>query len=534
MRITNYHYLTYNLADIKRFIPSNIPFVNTNYYGFNMSAIPIPNTNVLVFSIRFAVKEKEDGVNDNYIVPGNSITTKVFMGEHANPRELPGKNFFWSRWLKAGIDNTFIFLGTYDGKTIKKISPFLKLPYIDSPLFKGKITRVGTDHRLVKIGDKICLHSRNMSYIVELDIESNGMKLNFGNLVLMNQTNRLGSDPYTHLNASIIKKTDGGIMVLDLFDNCVTYKHEFNPVVMENLKQSIPEHIFNELKKYETTLVGKKKGDINENAIRIIKIDPYSEESHETGFMCFYKKDKLSVFGTDTNPMFCFGSPCIEIRQNKYLSCGHLKIRQKYNVGSSIVDYKSDSAPYLVREFIHNTMHDTFGTNYVTHFGHNDGYIYMIYFYTIQGGEKGVDDINDLSGVKVKITHAYLPINLDKEYCSEFKSSVIFNMTLFESKIQKKRMINLTCGEMDFYAPIISTELSEILNECNHDVSEFDYSKFEYHLLPYYDGKSYDLTIDYRNNRLLDEYSKPHAGLKEFLKSKSYPYKITPAKRNEK
>jgi hypothetical protein len=301
---------------------------------------------------------------------------------------------------------------------------------------------------------------------------------------------------------------------------------------MDNIKEKVPEHIFKQLKNYESSL--NVKNENNKDGIKLIKVNPYSTDPIEYNYMCHYTGDILSMLGTNKDPMFSFGTPCIEIKKNKFLGCGHVKIKQKYNVDLIIKEYDTDSAPYLVREYIHDTMYETFDRNYVTHYGHNDGYIYMLYFYVIETSGKGFTDINDLNHVKIRISDCYLPINMDKEHCSDIKSSLYLAMSLFESKINSKKMINVTAGEVDFYASILSIELSDILNSCVHEVSNFKYDNFNYHLLPYYDGKSFDLKINYKEKYLEDESAQKYSGLKDFLEKNKYSYEIKPAKRSAK
>lgn len=531
MKITNYHYLKYDIDDIKQYIPNYINFVNDNYYGYNLAAIPIPGTNLYIFSFRFTLRKKEHCTNDDYIVPGNLITMDIFIGKNATRYiELPGKNFIWGRWNEIGYDTTFIFIGLFNGKSITKLSKVINIPDISSHYWDKKIKRTGVDYRIFLADGVYYLYYRTANHIITLDFDRSTFRLGIGKLILMNQENRMGTDRFEHLNCSIIKKIGDNLILIDVFDR-ITNKGEFNLDVMKTLEKNLPDNIFNELKKYEETIIAHNKSK-NRNGIRFIEINMNTTDPIKIEYLEFKNKPGPYVHGSQTEPMFSFGTPAILIGKDMYLACGHLKIKQKYRCSDDRPDYNKDSAPFRVREYIHLLMTEMFRSNYVTHCGHGDGYVYLLYFYTIDARSHGLNSINDVPNLKIKISDAYLPINLNKDRCSDIKSSLIFSMSLFEKIINGKRTVHVTSGETDFYSSIISFELLDVINSCVHDVTDFDNYKYGYHLLPYFDDKSYDLTIDYYNLQLWDDKNLTYRTLSEFLKSVSYPYEIIPAKRH--
>lgn len=179
---------------------------------------------------------------------------------------------------------------------------------------------------------------------------------------------------------------------------------------------------------------------------------------------------------------------------------------------------------------IHDNMYSMLGTNYVTHHGHKDGYIYMNYFYLIDAGENGLYDVENLDHINVKISDAYLPINMNEKYCSQVKSSLIFPMSLFEKNFDDRRLIHMTSGECDFYASIITFELNQIINACKHNVSDFKYDDYQYHFLIYYDNITLDAEINVKN-KLLTCKDTRYINLQDLLNRNNYPYNITPAPR---
>lgn len=567
MKLLNYHYLSYDMADMRKYIPSKLKFINTDYYGYNLAAVPIPNTDYELYCIRFCIKEKEPESKTDLIVPGNQRNGMVFKGPNRNLRESHGENFWWSRWAIGGLDSSFFFIGNFDGVKITKLSKFLKLPNPNESFFAKKVSRVGTDHRVVNINNRFYLHSRTIHYMVEIIVDTVGMSLDFGKLIDLSKDNKMTLEIHRHLNSSFFKVLNKDtILIIDVFNKKNGKEHisknnadkgpltiNLTPEDKANLdilqrmnippqqkmilqQQFIMKHIALQKETNEQKKVTPGDIDGTENGINFLQLN-IRDNKVETikKHLIYFNKDKPYCFGSKTEPLFSFGCPTYEYEPGKFLGMGHIKIKQRYNTVHNQVaeEYEPTSSPFLNREFLHDKMFETFGTNYVTHFGHRDGYIYMSFFYFVDTLGSDLNKImtepnpEKKSLMKMYISDPFLPINMDENHASEIKSSLIFSLSLFEKNKpgDPRRLIHITSGEADFYGTIMTYELNDILADCKHDVSEFDFQSFKYHFILYYDHQSFDIQLDPDNKTLLHGDVK-YQSINAFLNDIEYPYKI--------
>jgi hypothetical protein len=533
MKILNYHTLSYPIEDMLQYIPSGIKLANKNYFGYNLASVPIPGTPYELYCVRFTVKQPDRPSASHLIVPGNLRGGAVFTGYYPNKREIPGENFWWSRWAKGGLDCSFLFIGQYDGTKIAKLSPFKKVPLATDSLFVGKINRVGTDHRLININGILYAHSRSVHYMIEVKPDPEKMIINFGGLMNLSQANKMTNEMHRYLNASLVKVVnEKTLLFVNMFDKEIINQPSYQRTTGYPMTVA---HQMAMRYRYPQQVALTKPSALN--GVKFIELDiADSKKSIIDKHLVFYKKDKPYCFGSKTEPLFSFGSPSIEFEPGKFLSVGHIKIKQKYATNNlTTLDYTPQSKIIKIRDQLHNIMHDTFDKNYVTHYGHKEGYIYMTFFYHIDTTELDLLQVMGSTNppIRMYISDPFLPINLDKDHCSEIKSSLIFSLGLFEKNFSTEssdRLIHVTSGECDFYSTVMTFELTDAVKSCKHNLENFSFEQFNYHLLPYYDNKSFDLILS--GSTIIEESTgASHESLQKFLQDKGYSYKIEPASR---
>jgi hypothetical protein len=170
------------------------------------------------------------------------------------------------------------------------------------------------------------------------------------------------------------------------------------------------------------------------------------------------------------SPALSLGSPCIII-DDYYLGVGHIKIHSNI-----------DKYPYLKNSNIENFRNNLyldykrlFGDNYIRHMGTGFppdcyGYIYMLYFYTIEfpmGQDEAVMHISD----------AYLPLNRNDN--NLYKFSLFFPMGICNDG----NNLLVSCGEGDFYSVICKFNLNDIYKLCKYNIKDMDFNNYNYYII---------------------------------------------------
>jgi hypothetical protein len=296
-----------------------------NYDGFNMSLIRLRD-NTYLFCIR--ILGTDNAYRGAPIIPGNFSTTKKYVchkvGEFLCARIDFGTNFFWGDWNRDFNDNTILFVGTLDPKTLKiKPNQTIK-PYVLSNIKLEGLPYKYSDVRLFKSKGVIYCYDGYITSIYQINIFPTAISLKkmYTNLCKNIKT----YDKNWAYLTSVKRDGTDYFMFLNWFEKdalTVSYINKNNPA--ECIKESL------------ITM----KGDI------------------------------VTGLGNKSLPMFSFGSPAFELKSGtQWVGVGHTKVISTMNYDNpKIKDFK-----FLINDEIRGT------SKYIKH----NSYLYLTYYYILE------------------------------------------------------------------------------------------------------------------------------------------------------
>jgi hypothetical protein len=293
--------------------------------GFNMSMIHITG-NTYLFALRILGTHK--AYNGYEIIPGNFSESKEYVckkvGEFICSRINFGQNFFWGSWNAKVNDNTILFVGKLDYKTLT-IKPNTKIkPYVFSNIKLEGLPYKYSDVRLFTANGKIYCYDGYITSIYRIDIMSTVIK---------------------------VRKVYDNIC-----KNIKTYDKNWSYVGI----------ITRDAQQYFMFLNWFEKDALTVSYINLQNPNECIKENLIT-----MKRDIISGLGSKVLPMFSFGTPSFEVKKGKlWVGVGHTKIMTTTNYeNKNIIDFR-------------NTISDVLRSagNYVQH----NSYYYLIYFYTLE------------------------------------------------------------------------------------------------------------------------------------------------------
>lgn len=429
-------------------------YITTPYYRtFNPSIVKIDNDTFL-YSVRIRSQSKKRPNEDRFI-PGND--------QDCTNKENVGYNFWWNNWF-YGADRTIFVIGNHTKNDFRRMKIIKNEKWGSNFYPYREITNYYVndgDIRLVKINDKIYLHSNNLKFVLEVTPNK------ITNEIVVDQafTQVTTNQGQNQQIVDIIKDEYGDekVMFLDWY-----YKKIGVTFGLSNPYE------FNRVKYYW---------------IKFEKFIIDGKGSHVTGL-----EDDIKVFGTNygITPLLSFGTPHLHITHKTYgnllLGVGHIKIHSdttlyKYAPGSNIDSFRNN---------LYQDMRSQFGDKYIKHFGSGripdctkTGYIYMMYFYIIY------DKNTNNEYQQMRLSNGYLPILLDKKipdnvYDLDYKFSLIFPTGL--ERINPEKIV-IVAGEGDFYSVGLEFKLDEAINLCKHDVKNTDMRTYEYNIIAKKDNR---------------------------------------------
>jgi hypothetical protein len=375
--------------------------------GFNMSMIHIANGSYL-FALRIL------GTHHAYkgykIIPGNfsgkkeAICKKV--GDFICSRIDFGKNFFWGDWNTDFNDNTILFVGKLDYKTLSIIPNTQIKPHVFSNIKLDGIPYKYSDVRLFTANGKLYCYDGYITSIYQIDVTSTVLK---------------------------VQKVYNNVC-----KNLKTFDKNWSYV---SVTQRIGQPYFMFLNWFE-------KGALTVSYINLQKPNECIKEN-----LIMMKRDIISGLGNKILPMFSFGTPTFELKNDKlWIGVGHTKVMttMKYE-NQKIIDFK-----FAINEKLRSAG------NYVQH----NSYFYLVYFYMLEKTAQGQ--------YKMMLSDSYLYYFPDQKYTF----SINFPMGI---DIQNNN-VYVSLGVGDYYNFIIKESLTYITKACCHNLEEFDASKYDFKL----------------------------------------------------
>lgn len=301
----------------KQYIPKND--------GFNMSMLHITSDTYL-FALR--VLGTQNAYKGYKIVPGNFSGKKNYIckkvGDFICSLINFGENFFWGDWNKNFNDNTILFIGKLDHKTLT-ITPNTKIkPYIFANIKLNGLPYKYSDVRLFTANGKIYCYDGYITSIYQIYIMPTQLIVQ---KVYDNICKNIKSFDKNWSYVSVITRDDKPyFMFLNWFEkNALTVSY----INLQNPNKCIKENLI------------------------------------------IMKRDIIFGLGSKVLPMFSFGTPTFELKKDKlWIGVGHTKIMttMQYN-NQKIIDFK----------FRINNILRSAG-NYIQH----NSYYYLVYFYTLE------------------------------------------------------------------------------------------------------------------------------------------------------
>lgn len=298
--------------------------------GFNMSMIHIANGDYL-FAIR--ILGTQLAYKGHKIIPGNFSGRKEAVckrvGDFICSRIDFGKNFFWGDWNSDFNDNTILFIGKLDHKSLSIIPNTQIKPHIFSNIKLDGIPYKYSDVRLFTANDKLYCYDGYITSIYQIIVTETGLKVH--------------------------KIYDNVCKNIKTFDKNWAYVS----VIQRNEKS------------YFMFLNWFEKDALTVSYINLQKPNECIKENLIT-----MKRDIISGLGNKILPMFSFGTPTFELKKGKlWVGVGHTKVMttMKYE-NQKLIDFK-----FAINDNLRRT------SNYIKH----NSYFYLVYFYILEKTEHG-------------------------------------------------------------------------------------------------------------------------------------------------
>lgn len=440
------------------------------------------NEEIYLYCVRAELSYKAS----NKFIPGNDKMCKVGN---------IGINYWWNHWYsRLGVSITKFLYYNHKSGTYIPINVVINEKFIT----KNQDAIDGNDHRLVKINNKIILHSTDLKEIYEVIplIEKKeiilkkilSLYITGKNLQIINiRESKLEIDVdyldwFYREGVAIIKNKSRYYIQYQNFKLDGNGSHipgkfwRGDPKLIEKYENEITSYDLNpEL--YELDSIYIKKIEKQKKTVKTFTIE-YANYQKEINNINVDKEFFKSNYGKI--PLLSFTSPHIKIDNyidygTLLLGVGHIKIHSddiRYL-------YLENSNIDLFRKNLYNDMNKYFGERYIKHFGSTPvpyckGYIYLLYFYILYNNEQ-----------KMKMSNAYLPLLLDKkEPDSEFDKDYKFSL-IFPSGLERgdDNDIIITAGEGDFYSVILKFDLHEVIKLCFHDVQNLNMEYYKYFII---------------------------------------------------
>ena len=354
--------------------------------GFNMSMLHISNGDYL-FSLR--ILGTQQAYKGYKIIPGNfsgkkeAICKKV--GDFICSRIDFGKNFFWGDWNADFNDNTILFVGKLDHKSLSIIPNTQIKPHVFSNIKLDGIPYKYSDVRLFSANGKLYCYDGYITSIYQIDVTGTGL--------------------------NVQKVYDNVCKNIKTFDKNWSY-------VSVIQRDNQPYFMF--LNWFER----------NALTVSYINLQKPAECIKEN--LIVMKRDIIPGLGNKTLPMFSFGTPTFELKKDKlWLGVGHTKVMttMKYE-NQKIIDFK-----FAINKTLRGTG------NYVQH----NSYFYLVYFYmlekTVQGqykmmisdsylyyfpDQKYTFSINFPMGIDIQNNNVYVSLGVGDYYNFIIKESLAY------------------------------------------------------------------------------------------------------------
>lgn len=442
---------------------------------FNLSSVPIIGTTNYIGCARLLknnihCSEVNYNIDNDVITPGqdNKCDYQIVLDKSKSI----GNNFFWNNWKNNYFEGT-TYVISYDTKNnilfFDQIKNLIK-NYINNNSFEinnfdytkryfEKYFNDNDDLRMFSFQNCYFLYPSNLECIIEIEPILNDNSMKIKNIYL----HTISKDIIirNNQNWSLFDEL-GGIDFLNDIRNIPIYNQEF---ISTDLKNDINFDILFWFIYNKTTdknvLVGIKK-NINNSNKSILKMSKLIE----------YDKNGIIGIGSNTSPLFSFGSPMIKISQNKFLGIGHIKIKNKLDeIDESY--YKKNSIIYFLQQFLHEFMKQKYSNDYIFHRGLSsiyencdNGYIYMSYFYILtnetENENENENETENETRYKFEFSDPFLIIDETKKY----KFTLMFSTGIY----QENDNIVITSGIGDYYSSISKFKLIDVIEMCNHNI----------------------------------------------------------------
>jgi hypothetical protein len=385
-----------------------------NQDGFNMSMILLEK-NRFLFSVRFlGTKEAYKGER---VVPGNYSTKRGYirkkLGDEVADKIDFGWNFFWNSWNSGIIDNTVLFVGTLDLKTLEITPDPSVKPHVfhELPTTLKELPYKYSDVRLIRIKEKIFAYDGYISGIHEITLSETEVTAKPTQSELC-----LNIRAYDKNWAFFTANKDTLVFLNWFEDDKVTLSH-------------VP--------------LNDPKNCLKTNLIEM-------------------KKDKIPALGTPFLPMFCFGTPLVEITKDKlWVGLGHTKVITRLDYENPKMEEFKKQCDVLIRQK-HKDNVAANKPNPSGRFIQHASYYYSLYYFTVEKKKEKY---------QVRFSNSYLYVLPSEKYTF----SINFPMSI--TKINSQLYISLGIG--DYYNCILKESIEKVKSYCVHDLEKFDQTKYE-------------------------------------------------------
>lgn len=261
--------------------------------------------------------------------------------------------------------------------------------------------------------------------------------------------------------------------IIGMYENIINKEKQLNNLYQKNKS----DNVFNELReirdiiKYLLSVKELEEEKFYDYIKKNLRCENISADCKNSEFAILndFVIGDPTQYGLNKTFKFSFGSPFIDIGNNKLLGVGHIKIdvRDKiFNQTGYVYDRKS--VPYLIRERLLEFMSNMFGDSYRLHLGSacDNGLHYLSYFMLWDQNEK-----------TFKMSDFFLTIDLNDKY----HFSIIFSIGLFLADfyayggIYDNKRVVVTSGEGDYYSNILTFKLDDVINACHYSMTSKDF-----------------------------------------------------------
>ena len=451
------------------------------YGGFNLAAgTKLFNDYYNLFTCRFSLPA---GNTNKIIIPGNSTKCTNNI-----PPEYYGQHFAWNNWSNL----------------INRTGEFIQF---DNILFIGEINQYGSNIRLIEKHELYIPEELNFSLddVRILHLSENDKFVNYllcprsfkSDFLLVSIIKTPSFDKIFPYVFNLIKVPNYEKCIRDSDINVVCYDFDINTFDTKSNKV-----ILKCFRWFEDNCITQINYPIiipdNDYINNMFKTQEkfslfhnYSNLKCELVSNCNFQIQNDFVKGINkvNGPSFSFGSPFINIGNNKLLAVGHAKIATKNTKNITYNTYITK-----IRDNVSEIMNKMFSPYYKEHYGSSFdctlGYMYFSYFI-----------LYNMNNKTFNISDFFIPYDI----FDLFHFSLIFTIGIFEyNTFDEPDSIIITSGEGDYYNSIMQFEKEQIINDCKYDIlsSNFNIETVKFLLINIQGRQQIDcLTVNIDNIR---------------------------------